>query len=182
MSIEVVAPLIALIGVIISALISYIISVRQSKSELQKLRTEIYREFGSKLFEKRLEVYPELYALLSGFVKVIQFDKISKAALKDFLSKWQEWDTRNALFFGSFTGSLSFFLRREFIEMANKSDEELERELSSADSLKRLRKQLGRLELALKHELGVFEFETPNPFESRELPDDYEDALSKNKK
>jgi hypothetical protein len=182
MPIEIIAPLIALTGVIISTLISYIVSVRQSKSELRKVRAEIHREFGGKLFEKRLEVYPELYALLSGFVKVIQFGKISNAAVNDFLSKWQDWDSRNALFFGRLTGDLSYQLRQEFTDLAHKSDEVLERELGSDEALKALKKKVGRLELALKHELGVFDFERPDPFESTESYDTYRAASSKSQK
>ncbi|MCC6975532.1 MAG: hypothetical protein IT322_16115 [Anaerolineae bacterium] len=175
---EVVTPLIALIGVIISTLISYVVSTRQSKSELQKLRTEINREFGGRLFAKRLEVYPELYALLSGFIKIIQFDHISKAAVNDFVSRWQEWDTRNAILFGSRTGNLSYDLRRKFIDLAKKPDQELERELWPEQSLKLLRNEITLLELALKDELGIFEFETPNPLEKRKHRKQYNDELS----
>jgi len=61
MSIEVTTALIAFGGVAVSVSISYLVSVRQTKTEFQKLRTEIHKEFGGKLFEKRLEVYPELF-------------------------------------------------------------------------------------------------------------------------
>jgi hypothetical protein len=181
MPIEIIAPLIALTGVILSTLISYIVSVRQSQSELRKVRTEIHREFGGKLFEKRLEVYPELYALLSSFVKVIQSGKVSNVAVNDFLSKWQDWDSKNALFFGRITGDLSYRVRQEFIDLAHKSDEALKKELGSDEALKVLKKKVGQLELALKHELGVFDFERPDPFESTELYDTYRAASSRSK-
>jgi hypothetical protein len=173
---EITVSLIAFIGVIVSTLISSLVSVRQTKNEIRKMRTEIHKEFGSKLFEKRLQVYPELYALLSGFVKTIQFGKVSSSMIKDFISKWQEWDTKNAIFFSGATGHISYELHKMFVEIANKSEEELQKDLSAPETLSRLRKQLGTLELALKHELGVFGFETPSSFEASELLDEYAKA------
>jgi hypothetical protein len=54
--------------------------------------------------------------------------------------------------------------------------------LGSGEALKALKKKVGRLELALKHELGVFDFERPDPFESTESYDTYRAASSKSQK
>ena len=58
---EVIAASIALIGVIVSVLISFFTSRRQANIEVEKLRTEIHQDFSLRLFEKRLEHYPDLY-------------------------------------------------------------------------------------------------------------------------
>lgn len=95
MSNEIVPALIALIGVGGSAAISYAVSSRQSSIELQKLRTSLQTELGSKLYEKRLEVYPELYAQLSTLAKLIEFGKVTSKDLKEIFATIQEWDTKN---------------------------------------------------------------------------------------
>jgi hypothetical protein len=52
-----IAPaLVALLGVLISVGVSFIISMRQARIETQQLRTEIQQNYAGKLFEKRLDV------------------------------------------------------------------------------------------------------------------------------
>jgi len=60
--------------------------------------------------------------------------------------------------------------------MAEKSDEELQKEFSSKEALNALRKEIGKLELALKYELGVFEFEAPTSFKEHRLFESYSQA------
>ncbi|MDX2241676.1 MAG: hypothetical protein NW224_13410 [Leptolyngbyaceae cyanobacterium bins.302] len=64
----VLSALIALVGVFSSVTASLFVSLRQSRIETQKLRDEYFHRYAGKLFEKRLEVYPEL---LSPFVDVV---------------------------------------------------------------------------------------------------------------
>jgi len=177
MPIELVAALTAFIGAIISVSVSYFVSVRQTNIEFQKLRTEIHKAFGSKLFERRLEVYPELYAYVSNFIKVIQFGTISQAAVRELVSQWEEWDSKNAILFSATTGHISYKLRSMFAKMVKKSDEELQKEFDSVESREILREELGKLELALKHELGVYEFESPASFKERGLFTSYKQAV-----
>jgi hypothetical protein len=87
MPIELLAALIALISAIISVSVSYLVSFRQTNIEFEKPRTEIHKAFGSKLFERRFEVYPELYVYVSNFIKVIQFGTISQAAVRELVSQ-----------------------------------------------------------------------------------------------
>lgn len=158
---EVIAALIALGGVFVSVFVSYITSYRKANLEIQKLRAEIQHQFSSKLFEKRLELYPELYNYLSKFIRIIQFNKISKKAVQDLISEIHEWTSKNAILFSGPTGSISYKLRLFLIELSQKSDMELQQEFSSKEALSDLRRRVQELELALKNELGIYAFETP---------------------
>jgi len=158
---EVTAALIALGGVCISVTISYITSSRQANLEIRKLRAEIQHQFSSKLFEKRLELYPDLYNYLSKFIRIIQFDKISQKAVQDLISEIHDWTSKNAILFSEPTGSISYKLRLFLVELSKKSDMELQQEFSSKQALSDLRRRVQELELALKNELGIYSFETP---------------------
>lgn len=158
---EVTAALIALGGVCTSVIVSYITSSRQANLEIQKLRAEIQHQFSSKLFEKRLELYPELYNYLSKFIRTIQFEQISQKAVQDLTSQIHEWTSKNAILFSGPTGSISYKLRLFLIELSKKSDVELQQDFSSKEALSNLRHRVQELELALKSELGIYSFETP---------------------
>lgn len=158
---EVVPALIALVGVVGSAAISYIVSSRQSSIELQKLRTSLQTELGSKLYEKRLEVYPELYAQLSNLVKLIEFGDVTSKNLKEILATIQEWDTKNSIFFSIQTGYICYNFRKMLANIVKDTDENLQKEFSLHEQKKELKQKIHELELALKHELGTLHFESP---------------------
>ena len=78
MSIEIVTALIALGGVFLSVVVSLITNSRQTANELAKLRTEIQQSYAGKLLEKRLEIYPQTYMLLSDFAKKLEEGTFTK--------------------------------------------------------------------------------------------------------
>lgn len=161
MPVEIVPALIAAAGVIIAAAVSYITSQRQARIEIQKFRAETQRDYGGKLLEKRLEVYPELYSYISDFIKLMRYGEISSAALRELFNRFQEWDTKNAILFSAFTHGVCSPVRHQLGALSEKSDEELRREFQSWESKNALKKELQKVELALRHELGVFAFESP---------------------
>jgi hypothetical protein len=65
---KIVVALIALSGVIISVVLSFIVNYYQNKIALKK----IHSEFSGKLYSKRLEMYLEIYELVSEFCKAIE--------------------------------------------------------------------------------------------------------------
>jgi hypothetical protein len=161
MSIELTVALIALAGVLGSAVVSYIISAKKATIETQKLKTELQSAFGSKLYERRLETYPVLYAHISRLTKKVEANALTHDAIEACFEGFQEWDSAHAVFFGTRTGEIAYHLRSELRELASKSDEDLTARFSSEDNRKLLRNRLAELELALKHELGTFHFESP---------------------
>ena len=106
---EIVVALIAFLGVIISVTLSFITIQYQNRIALKK----IYSEFGGQLYSKRLEVYPEIYELVSGFCKLIDKKRISYEELNDFYEEYSIQDSKSGLLFSSCMVKSSYNLRKE---------------------------------------------------------------------
>ena len=90
-------------GVIASVFVSYLLSQRQLHAQLDSLRYQVEQGFTEKLFEKRIEVYPEMYGILSAFSKQAVADGVNKKALDEFADRLNDWDSRNAIFCSAYT-------------------------------------------------------------------------------
>jgi hypothetical protein len=152
---------IAAAGVFGSALVAYIISAKQARLAAEKLRLEIQATLGSRLYERRLETYPALYEQLSRLIKEIEANSVARAAVARCFETVQEWDSQHSILFGASTGKLAFRLRSELRQLLSQSEEELSKALASEGGQKSLRQRLAEFELGLKHELGVYQFESP---------------------
>lgn len=153
---EIIAALIALSGVVFSIVGSLIATTRATNIELQKLRTEIQQTYADRLLEKRLEVYPELYAYLSDFIKVIRFSSVTKDSLEKLHSQVMQWDSRHSILFTARTGVIFHHFYMLLMEMVKLSDMEIRGRFSSEEEKKRLRHALSGVELALKSDLGIY--------------------------
>ncbi len=65
MSTEIIAALIALIGVVFSITGSFLTSLWQTKKEITKIHQEVQLKYADGLITKRLELYPKIYSLLT---------------------------------------------------------------------------------------------------------------------
>ena len=158
MSGEITVALIALGGMVISVLASLFISMRQTSAELSKMRTEIRQTYADKLLEKRIEIYPGLYKLLSEFTKEIkEARKISRARLAELETQITDWDVSNAVFLSGKAFELSYRFRKLVIELMNQSTEEFDDSAILLD----LRGKADGVKLALKEDLGIFVVEFP---------------------
>lgn len=155
--------MIALAGVLVSVATSLFTSIRMVGTELQKLRTEIQQTYAGNLLEKRLDIYPGLYALLSDFIKQIQFDTVSRAALEKLRAQMEEWDSKHSIFFSGRTGVICYGFRLMLAQLLQETDEELQRKLVSDEFLRELRHRVQELELALKADLGIYVVEFSDP-------------------
>ena len=161
MSTEIIVALIALAGVVISVVISVLTTEKVTRTDLQKLRTEIQQTYAGKLLEKRLEVYPDVYYLLSDFGKKIQYANVSKEYLEEFRNRANELNSKYSIFYSGDTNELSYQFRTsldELIILANKESQE-----EFWDALRRLRHAAGHFELSLKSDLGIFVVEFSDP-------------------
>ena len=92
MTLEQLSPIIALAGVVISIVASVLVSARQSKLEIKKLRTELQMSYASKLVDKRMEAYPLLFKLIIDFEKSAKYRVAQKADADKLLKNILEWD------------------------------------------------------------------------------------------
>ena len=156
MSTEIIVALIALFGVVISVVISLYTSMKQTKVELQKLRSEIQETYAGKLLEKRIEIYPDMYFLLSDFGKKIQYGLVSKSDVTELLGRIDDWDSKKSLFFSAITNSVSYHFRKTLVQITKMTDEEFQKEFASEETRRDLRHKAGTFELALKSDLGIY--------------------------
>jgi hypothetical protein len=154
MSIQIVVSMIAFLGVIISVVASIVTNRRITSVEIKKIHQEMEQKYTARLLEKRLEVYPEFHHALSDFVKLIERRQFSKQAVVDLRKKTDDWDSRNAVFLGARVGSIVYEFRMTLAQLEGEGEQEIEQ--------MELLKRVGEVELALKSELGVYAFDSPD--------------------
>jgi biopolymer transport protein ExbD len=120
---EVIAAIIALVGVMLSIFISFVTSRRAIKLELRKLRLQAQQTYESKLLEIRLTVYPEAYSYLSSFIKEAQRNGLSRIAVETLLSKLDEWDSKNSLFLSGDASNTLHDFRMEFFLLSRRASQ-----------------------------------------------------------
>ena len=169
---EIIVSLIALIGVLISALVSLFISKAEVNSRIKNLRYEIQQTYAANLQEKRMEVYPALYTLLSEFTNRIQNRTLSLDWLKGFYADLCEWDAKHALFLSARTNGLAYKFRRFIRNISETNSTALEQRLKTPEKRQQLIRKAWELELALKNDLGIFQVEFFNP---EKIFDTYDD-------
>ena len=153
-------PLIALAGVLLSAIVSLLISRNTIHTELRKVRIEAKKTYDSKLLNKRLDVYPGLYSILSKFIKELRYEHPSKDMLKSLLTNVDDWDSLHALYFSTETAIVCYDLRANLNKLCKLKDEEFLKIFSSSEKIKELRDEAASLEFALKSDLGIYGIET----------------------
>jgi hypothetical protein len=164
---EIIVALIAFIGILVSVLVSVLTSMRVINTELQRLRTEIQQTYAGKLLEKRLEVYPDMYYLLSDFIKKVQFHDDSKIdmdeeVLEELRAQTNEWNSRYSLFFSGETNLTSTKFRKLLDDLIKSVDKDTVKKIPT-EALRPLRHEAGHFELALKSDLGIFVVEFSDP-------------------
>jgi hypothetical protein len=159
MSIEVVTALIALGGVLLSVIVSLITNSRQTANELAKLRTEIQQSYAGKLLEKRLEVYPQTYILLSDFAKKLEARTFTKRDLEILYKGINKLDSESSILFSGHTGNIAFYFRQFLTETLKLENDDLKK----PEKTKEIKKHIGKFELALKSDLGIYVVEFTDP-------------------
>ena len=127
-------------------------------NKISKLRTEIQQTYTDKLLEKRIEIYPSLYKLLSSFTKnIVSQQAISLSQLQTLLAEISEWDVNNAVFLSGKAFELSYRLRTQVIQLIKAQIDNLQNEELLSD----LRHKADDVKLALKEDIGIFVVEFP---------------------
>jgi 5-bromo-4-chloroindolyl phosphate hydrolysis protein len=121
-------PIISFLGVIISAIVSFVISKGSRNVESMKIHYEFKKELNS----KRLEAYLEIYNLVSGFIKKMERKGISDKDLNVFYEEYSILDSKSALLFEKDTAAAARKLMKK-IGLVNQNigtiDDNLNKEL-----------------------------------------------------
>jgi len=173
---DITVALIALFGVIISVMISSVVSFRQTKQEIANLKLELQSRYTSKLFEKRLEVYPRLYKITVKLIYAMNSGKLTPDLIKEALDEFYEWDGENAIFVSLLTLQKMISFRRVLTKRL-KTDIA---HLNQPNIRKEFFNEALALEAAIKTEIGIFStggFHSPfQAVDLRKLSDLLEEA------
>lgn len=149
---EVIAALIALVGVLGSAYIAFVVSRKEASVQIRNLHLQLEHQYTKRLFDKRLEVYPELHGILHELGEVGRDGGLSAEYAYRTLSKLHTWDRRNGLYLSAYSTRQLLALRALLGEALDKGG------LDTRDP--RIRRSvvevLTKFEIALRTELGVF--------------------------
>ncbi len=156
MSQEVIAAFIALGGVVFSVIASAYISLRQTNTELQKLKSEIAQTYTDKLLEERLKFYPDGYYLLTSFAKKIWKESISIEDLMEFDSQVNSWNSKYGILFSGNTNIVAYKFYRMMDELVDKTEDEVREMFMLNENKANLVRSISELELALKSDIGIY--------------------------
>jgi hypothetical protein len=152
MSMDILTALISLAGVITSIAISYLVSNRQIRVQIESMRYQLAQSYTEKLYLRRLDAYPCLYEIISDFAKRIRLEDVSLNDIRAFAETVSAWDSKYALLASAFTVRQLMALHKALREMEASREETFSREMLH----QRLFPLILELELAMKTELGVF--------------------------
>lgn len=155
---EVIAALIALVGVLLSVSISLITSRKTINIELSKLRFQLKGAYIEELLKKRILVYPGLYSHLSAFVKRIQYRELAPDAIETLLRKLDEWDLENTVFLSRTSIKHFIELQNHLAALTNRTVM-LPEIIATKEFEKNMLRLVGTLQLSLRGDLGIYGFE-----------------------
>lgn len=144
------STLAALVGVAISALISWVLSKSAAANEIKKMRLEAKKTYESRLIEERLKCYPPLFALLSQFIKDIQFGSVSREMVESLFAAVNRWDSQNAILLSHFAAERCYRFRHYLAETRSDAN------LFSEEGLDKLHKNTAEVEFALRSDIGIY--------------------------
>jgi len=141
--------MIPILTLVISVISSILITSLRNRTELKKIRTDLEQKYAKSLFNKRIEVYPELYALLSSFSKTMQYNQLNIEKLIDFRESVDNWDSKYSIFFTQTTRRICGEFRRFINEKIGQKD-------ISENFMEEMFSKMVTFERVLRSELGIY--------------------------
>ena len=126
------------------------------EQQLSEIRGQLQRNYADKLLDKRLDVYPHLYLILSDFLKLLHSESLSLPYIVKLRDDIDTWDSKYALFFSARSGVSCYRLRKLLRQLTNTSEQALNTVITSEDVLTDLKNRLRELELLLKSDIGIY--------------------------
>jgi hypothetical protein len=111
---RIIAALIAVGGVIVSGLLAFLVTRRQVNTSINNTRIQSQTVFLEKLYEKRLDLYPELYSLLGSLGNKAKTGEASFEDIQKARNEILKWDHTNAIFLSAFSVRRMIKLRKTF--------------------------------------------------------------------
>ena len=164
MSDTVIASIISIVGVLISVSVSIFVTRVQYKGELEKIRQQLEQKYVKSLFDKRIEIYPQLFTLLSNYGKIIQYNKQNAENLNELRNNLDNWNNQHGIFFSRDTAKLSSRFR-EYLHVMLDVKAEYKIQNKDWELIEDARQSF---EMSLKSEIGVANMPTVSKLEGIE--------------
>lgn len=146
----------AAISALVSAGVAWFTARRSVRTEIDKLKFAVQQKLLEQLVAARLEVYPELYFMISELPKAARMYVNNPATLRDLLDKVNAWDSKHAILLGPHTTNVCYEFRKALAEVVS-----LPIKVSTAGhevvgQTTVLFQKAELLELALRSDLGIY--------------------------
>lgn len=144
---------IPIISVIISVVSSIVITALKNKSELKNIKTQLEQRYATSLFDKRVEIYPNLFFILSNYGKIIEYGKQTKTNLTEFRDNLDSWDSKNAIYLTPPIFKFSWRFRK-YLNLVLSTCSESELSETNWDDLRNILIQYAKV---IRAEIGIFD-------------------------
>lgn len=162
-SIQAIAALIALTGVLVSTLVSLIISRRKIDLDVRLARLGIQSRYANLLCEKRLNHYPSLYQAIQDLTQAIQGRVATFELLEGVHTTVRTWFSKHSILLGVRATDKAYTYERFLRRLVIKGEDAFNKRLDSPKQRRNLIRRSWAVCLALKNDLGVFEVEFAEP-------------------
>ena len=173
MKTEIITSIIAFIGVLISVVIAFFSAKRTIRLETNKTNKSIEQDYAKQILQKRLDVYPKIYFELSEFMTLIFNHNPTLEELKTFNEKQNTLYSNYGVFLSAETADLHYRLCRYLIDIINKIKAKGNSEIKSEERKNALRRNIQKVEIGLKKDLGIFIVEFQDGNRTNKIDENY---------
>lgn len=149
-----------LIAGVVSAIVAFLTTLWKTRAEWMKYKIEVKESYAAKLFEARLNTYPSLYSILSGYSKQIYYGKADFDSMTEFQNQLDEWNNINGILLSTASYSISSRVRRVLQALRE------HRALLTDDDLETMRTGISGFERALRYEIGIYDIDAVGQFKT----------------
>lgn len=160
---EIITSIIASVGVLLSALLSYLINRKMIQTERNKTSYGIESAYYNKITESRIMFYKEIYEVISEFLKdertnglITNRKRINRQSIMDFITKYDVLDSKYGVLYSAETGDISAEVRGIIYQILKNTDKDNFFTIFDSRQKKYLIKYIQKLESALKADLGIY--------------------------
>jgi len=153
----------AVTAAIVSAGTAFWTSRSTVQLEMDKVVVAAQQSALQQIIQARLNVYPEVYQLVSQLNKDARARRINRAYLESLRLAFDAWDSENAYLLGPESSNTAYEFRGRLLTAISDSER-------SDFNTKALLDAAERLELALRSDLGIYGFQLQGPTPGLQTP------------
>ena len=146
------AAIMSVIGIVISVTASLIVGKMNNATQFEQFSKEMEQKYTEPLFQKRIEVYPKLYSIVSGLAKKSNKGIATIEDVKNTTQLVDDWDNKNAIFASNTLIEKLADFRYDLHEWSSLENEQLK----ASDVRLSMFDKIREIEVSLQQEIGIF--------------------------